>query len=268
MMRLQFYYNSDRSSSVIHSTEFPDGNITFTKQYNSNVSDLDNRSVGWAMVVYATKKSKSKGKSQILKSCLGNFECPVSDCQYHLRPHLPRERRKGAVSTLVTGTACPHHNKTLQHTLCPASLKVIQVGSVITFTHRGFHTHRRPHPIRPDAGSKEKFGDLVRTASEVRPKSLQIGTSTREPLRNIHPVYLNLDRTAYHRSKILKKSSTTSSLGHAANFEKNLGIKIIVSSSLSDVDGHVSLQTSFLKERLCACQSSLQTDSIEGFVID
>jgi hypothetical protein len=54
------------------------------------------------------------------------------------------------------------HTHTL---LCPASLKVIiQVGSAITFTYRGFHAHRRPHPIHPDAGSKEIFRDLVRTA--------------------------------------------------------------------------------------------------------
>eukprot|EP00474_Spongospora_subterranea_P007818 CRZ08276.1 hypothetical protein [Spongospora subterranea] len=43
---------------------------------------------------------------------------------------------------------------------------------------------------------------------------------------------------------------------------------IILSSSITSVNGHVSIQTEFMKTRACDLESSMQTDSVHGFVQD
>ena len=141
-------------------------------------------------------------------------------------------------------------------------------GDVVRVQHFGQHKHPRPHPIRPDAQGRERFKDIVRIAPEVKPKSLQIGTTTREPITSVHPAFRNLDRLAYHRSKTLKRQTTSSTLGHLANFEKGMQHKCIISTNFQESGGHIIMQTAFMKTRLSARESSLETDSVEGFIED
>ncbi|KAF9342894.1 hypothetical protein BGX34_007508, partial [Mortierella sp. NVP85] len=89
---------------------------------------------------------------------------------------------------------------------CHATLKVIHDANVIKFEHRGFHSHPKPHSLRPDMSALKNLEDVVKIAPEVRPKNLLVGTSTRAPITDIHSSFANLDRLAYHRRKILKNT--------------------------------------------------------------
>ena len=76
-------------------------------------------------------------------------------------------------------------------------MKISQTLTHIEVNHYGLHNHRRPHPIRADLSARIYFEQLVKTAPEVRPKALQIGTETRVGLAEINPKYGNLSHVAY-----------------------------------------------------------------------
>ena len=220
------------------------------------------------MVVYKSHKTNRLNQATVYKHCLGNFECPVQDCGFHLRPLVPKKHTKDEPARAPKNSKCLHHQEQLKHISCSATLKIITTLKSITFFHQGTHNHQRPHSARPDLESLKEFTKLVKTAPEIKPKGLQMGTASREPLANMHPSFGNLGRTAYLQSKIKKTFLATSCMGQIANFEKNVNVDIIVSSSLERHNAHISLQTSMLKQRLLERQSPLQTDSIEGFVVD
>jgi hypothetical protein len=52
-----------------------------------------------------------------------------------------------------------------------------------------------------------------------------------------------------------------------ATLEGRVGKAIIVSTSMAADDGCIIMIMSFQKERLCDAESSIQTDSVEGFLV-
>ena len=230
----------------------------------SNPQDL--RTVGWSTLVYSRYKSKD-GTVVTKKCCLGVYRCPTAQCGFVERPKLPEERRRDA-SPRPTQTTCPHHRQLLVHVPCSCTMTFFVKSKIVRLQHFGWHQHSRPHPIKPDVQGRNKLYDIVRTAPEAIPKRLQVGTKTRPPVTDLHPSFFNLDRLAYHRNKLLKKETTRTTLGSIANFEKSMNIQCMVSSSMKEEDGHITVQTPFMKERLMARESSLQTDSVEGFILD
>lgn len=259
-------------TKVESSEEYPNGDIEFRRSaIDAQLPPLDYRSVGWAMLVYKEKTNQYMHRL-IYKSCLGNFECPKSYCQYHVRPRLPESRRKGAEPKPPASNTCRFHTCELRHIPCHAILKLTHTSDETILLHSGVHNHKRPHPIRPTAVAKIQFNNIVKIGTEVTPKALQLGTSTRDPVTKLHPTYTNLDRTAYHRKKLLKGTNSlgglSSAIGMIADFERTIGVRIMESSSFADHDGHIALQTSHQRYRLLERSSPLQTDSIEGFVTD
>ena len=130
-------------------------------------------------------------------------------------------------------------------------MKLIDFNDVIRLHHFGIHNHAKPHAIRPDARARLKFRDMVLTAPEVRPKNLVVGSSTRPSVTELHPAFSNLDRTANIRRNIIQKATNKSTLEVIASFEKQMGNgkNIIQSSSIQSANGHISIQTEFMKCR-------------------
>jgi len=147
-------------------------------------------------------------------------------------------------------------------------MKVVHDGQTVTFNHKGFHNHALPHPVRADIESKKRLATLVKTASEVLPKQLMMGSMTRESVRNIHPLFSNLDRVAYERAKILKDTSIGETFSAMTAFEEQRGMIIIRSSSISNHDGHISIQTDFMKQKAASIKTCMQSDSVHGFILD
>lgn len=63
------------------------------------------------------------------------------------------------------------------------------------------------------------------------------------------------------------KYKPIATIGMITDFEKQVGMKIIWSSSLSSEDAHIVLISPFQHELLCERTSSLQTDSIEAYLV-
>ena len=144
----------------------------------------------------------------------------------------------------------------------------IRNGSDLRMIHVGIHNHRAPHPIRATLTAKTQFKKLVLAAPEVKPKQLLIGTPGRAPIGELHSSYNHLDRAGSQRRMELKKVNPTSSIGMLGAFEKRIGCKIIYSSGFNANNGHITCITEFQQECLQNLCSSLQTDTIEGFVAD
>lgn len=261
-------FSAPSSTITVESTpEYPNGNVHYSHEIPLNCTAMDTRAVGWAMIVY----SHSKSATSIIhrKACLGNYECKVQDCNFSERPRIPSGSYSKTTLPKATTTTCPRHGGLLCHINCMATMKTIQAvnGNTIEVHHSGVHNHSRPHPIRPDVNAKLRFRDIVRIAPEVCPKSLQIGHSTREPMSSVHPSYNNLDRLAYSRRKILD-NSRGATFGQFHAFVKTIARENIASSQMHGPDGHIIFITPFQKELLQNHERALQTDSIEGFVLD
>src|SRR5690349_15987286 len=246
--------------------EYPNGDVRYRISIPDGFSSRDCRMVGWAMFVYGSNSSKNITTHH--KACLGNYECPVQGCLFSERPRVPRASKTKSSLPLPSDGICPTHGEKVRHLPCEATLKTVLKVDVIEMFHAGFHSHRKPIQIRADINARMRLSQIVLTAPEIRPKSLQIGTATRPSVGSIHPAYNNLSRLAYQRKKILSHKQPTSTIGMLASFEQRIETKIIVSSSFAAEDGHIILMTPFQQQRLSDNHSAVQTDTIEGFVVD
>jgi hypothetical protein len=248
--------------------EYPNGDICYQVLIEDDFTLGDYRGVGWATFVYGHNKSPIR--HSLLKACLGNYECPLPNCEYHERPRVPRGSKNKKSLPLATGTFCPRHKVLLVHRPCDVTLKISHrlVNRFFEIDHRGSHCHRRPHPIQPDVKSRREFARLIHAAPEATPKQLQVGNYSRPPVTLLHNSFGNLSRLAVERTKVLRHVRPTSTIGMLATFEKSVGKAMIVSTSMSADDGHIVMITSFQKECLLEAESSIQTDSVEGFLVD
>jgi hypothetical protein len=116
--------------------------------------------------------------------------------------------------------------------------------------------------------AKSLFKQMVLAAPEARPKNLQIGTFSRPAASSLHPAYVNLDRLSNQRRKMLANKKPLPHIGMLATFEDRLHVNIIASSSMSASNGHIALVTPKMQSILQDAPSPIQTDSIEGFLVD
>ncbi|XXQ31559.1 Uncharacterized protein PBTT_02017 [Plasmodiophora brassicae] len=98
---------------------------------------------------------------------------------------------------------------------------------------------------------------MVKFAPELTPKQLLVGAQTRPALGQLHSALANIDRVKYYRSKIVERPD--SSMAGLYTYERDCVERIFPFIS---VLGFV-IQTNFMRERLKARESALQSDSIE-----
>ena len=249
------------------SPEYPNGTVQYKLSVPNGSTSSQVCSVGWALLV--TGSNKSELKSTHYKQCLGNYQCPHPDCNFAERPQVPRGSTTKHSPPIPCTTVCLKHGVQLIHIACAAKLKIVSDVRSVHMIHSGVHNHRKPHPIRANLTAATIFKEVVLIASEVKAKALQIGTNGRAPIGDLHPAYHNLSRVAMHRRNVLCTVTPPSSIGFLAAFEKRMGCQIIYSSGFNDADGHIICITEFMKNVLLKeLSTGLQTDTIEGFVID
>ncbi len=249
--------------------EYPNGNVT----YKLTVPEVDSCTelgyVGWAMFVYSHNKAKDGSRKTVIKKCMGIYKCSVDMCSFTERPKVPRGSKVKSSLPFPSVTQCLKHHQKLVHCPCDATMKSTFVDGQVLLQHIGIHNHARPHPIRPSYEARKGFEQIVNTAPEVRPQQLLIGTSSRNSLQEIHPSYNNLDRIAHLRMKTKRIATYLSStMGSLANYEKSLQLKLFDSVSVSAEDGHIIMCTEVMKKEITENYFCMQTDSIEGFVVD
>jgi hypothetical protein len=114
----------------------------------------------------------------------------------------------------------------------------------------------------------KRFKEMVLMAPEARPAALKVGTATRPPVSDLHIGFVNKDKVAHLRRKILNPTGMKSSLGSVVRFHKEVDDKFIRKMDLSGDRAHIVMQNDDMMRILNAAQSPMQTDSVEGFILD
>ncbi|KAF9322071.1 hypothetical protein BG006_002482, partial [Podila minutissima] len=109
---------------------------------------------------------------------------------------------------------------------------------------------------------------VVNAVPAVRPKTLQIGTATQDSVAAKFTVYHNLDYLRDTRRRIAAKDRTPNNFAEIAAMEADLGFNFIRSSSFQAGDGHISVQSDYLRQWCLDHDCSLQSDSIHGIIKD
>jgi hypothetical protein len=262
------YEDLTSESEVVSSIEYPNGNQSYQMCVPVGVLPKQLCSVGWATLVFYQKDKDKNGNTIVKKSCLGNYVCPVTGCNITERPRLPKVVRKCGALPRPPQTFCKKHDTKLIHSSCTATVEFTCSKTEVLMIHKGFHYHAKPHPIRPSLSASIDFKSVVAIAAEATPKQLLVGTSSRQGVGNLHEAYNNLDRLAYHKRKILKPFNLPSTIGSLANFNKNIQVNFIRSSSFQAHDGHITMQTDSMIQQLKCNELPFESDSVEGFVFD
>ncbi len=134
--------------------------------------------------------------------------------------------------------------------------------------HTGTHNHDKPPPAKMPMASRVEFEKIVKTAPELTPSQLKLGSSTRHPVTSIHPSLHNKDWVSCLRRKILKPTGMNSSMAALVNFQKKISADFIRDEKLSTPDAHIIMQNQDMIELVQLADSPLQTDSVEGFIVD
>lgn len=201
--------------------------------------------------------------------CFGVYRCP--HCAYSDRPRIPQNGKKNSNTVpLPPKSKCFTHKCELVWHRCTASMvSLFYHGRLKAEVHHvGIHNHEKPPPLRADVISKRAFDQRVVAAPERTPGKLTIGNGLQGPVGNLHEAYHHVGRIARERHILLGKTKTTPTMASFLGLEKTLGIEFFGSSSFRAKDGHITLQTRFMRETLAERQSCLQSDSVHGMIKD
>jgi len=109
---------------------------------------------------------------------------------------------------------------------------------------------------------------VYNAAPAVRPKTLQIGTATQDSVAAKFTVYHNLDYLRDTRCRIATKDRTPNNFAELAAMEADLGFNFLRSSSFQSGDGHISIQSDYLRQWCLDLDCALQSDSVHGIIKD
>ncbi|KAI9090013.1 hypothetical protein DFS34DRAFT_585361, partial [Phlyctochytrium arcticum] len=150
----------------------------------------------------------------------------------------------------------------LEHITCTVKMRWdMDVGSKKgVFRHVGVHLHEKPPAGIPLKTEVEEFNQRVANNPERKPLQHLVGRTldpndANAPISNISDSFLNRDRVAYLRKKVLIeldlwKSGSGGSLIHdLRQMEEEFGVQI-ASSSLQGANTHISIYTPFQQERV------------------
>ncbi|KAG0069548.1 hypothetical protein BGZ93_003093, partial [Podila epicladia] len=199
------------------SSQFPNGDVTFSHNHMPGQTPLDTRSVGWAFFVYKTETYKNH--KTFRKSCLGIYMCP--ECKTTERPRIPHTgqhyKHKPPLPSKIT---CCNGQAPI-HIPCMCLLRIDDDGTKCTFQHTGYHNHPKPQTIRPSRAGKRRFAEIIETAPGVGPSHLVSGSTELPPLAEIDPFYADSEHVAYHRRRLMRAAERASAV--ATSSETNEG---------------------------------------------
>ncbi|KAK5809656.1 hypothetical protein F5H01DRAFT_415603 [Linnemannia elongata] len=201
--------------------------------------------------------------------CFGVYRCP--HCAYSDRPRIPQNGKKNSNTVpLPPKSKCFTHKCELVWHRCTASMvSLFYHGRLKAEVHHvGIHNHEKPPPWRADVISKRAFDQRVVAAPERTPDKLTIGNGLQGPVGDLHGAYHHVGRIARERHILLGKTKTTATMASFLGLEKTLGIEFFGSPSFRAKNGHITLQTRFMRETLAKRQSCLQSDSVHGMIKD
>ena len=181
-------------------------------------------SSSWAMMTYSRKYPR-KGTT-LYQSCLEVYYCPVEGCKYIARPAYPpckvgEKRRKGRPPDKPLGSdKCSVHNKPLEHIPCQATCVLVRnKNATTTVSHKGYHSHPRPHEKKPSNASIAAMKERRKLRPDSTPRQMVMGDEIVDGTRTLHPALGNSDRVGYFMKLIMDKFKKFS-LDDIPNWEK------------------------------------------------
>jgi len=253
-------------------TSYPNGDIKYSMPVTEAITLAESRRVGWAFLCYSHTWNKTKSVHSHYKKCVGVEQCPK--CIYRLRPIMPAHGTKDTIP-VPSGANCEFCSSEevevpLIYVPCSATMITRTAGDTMHFVHYGIHNHARPVWKSLNGTATQKLRDVVQLNPSITPKELQVGTIARNPIMEMKDCEAlnNLSFLAGKRRRILKETRIESTLGGLASLENNLKGDFMVSSSVGGKDGHISIQTPWMKQRASEMTGCMQSDSIHSFVHD
>lgn len=152
---------------------------------------------------------------------LGVHKCPEVDCPFVQAARHPRSKKKLGHPPPPAKCKCPVHDLELQHIPCtggdptanprikldkpPCTVVTISNdnSSTVKVLHCGNHNHPRPPNTHPSQEAKRKLREIVESNPGAGPAKLKVGVGNAPPADQIDPAFMNEDRLAYERRKIL-----------------------------------------------------------------
>jgi len=288
--------SSEESASLLR---YPNGDLRYLCRETSVQR-------AWPMVQISRYTLTNGDRVQKLK-CLGEFFCPVHGCTVVSRPKVPKERSNKAIAESCRLDFCPcHPTVQLVHRPCGAKMTITkgsdEIGSYVEVEHFGDHSHGDSHPIRPVSASRSMFEQVVRKDPQLSPTQLVVGSSSKEPVRNIDPAYKNIGRVREHQREVrkaldneLEKEVQRDLADHQGGLDSNGNESKpsndhgILDGKLGDIaavenqsnnpflileershnnDGGIVMQTAPMIQRLQLADRASEVDAIEGFLDD
>ncbi|KAG0009189.1 hypothetical protein BGZ82_004163, partial [Podila clonocystis] len=168
----------------VSNDEFPNGIIELPPKDVVGNGLRDPYSVGWFMNVNSTRRKKGIDK-EIIKSCLGNYECPYPGCLQSERPRIPNCSKYGALPR-DPSDKCPDHDCDFNHIPCDCHLTITIVKNKAVLKHTGFHNHRQPLPARPTDEAFKKLKAVIEATPGITPGQLAMGSDTAPAAVDLH----------------------------------------------------------------------------------
>ena len=230
---------------------------------------------GWSFCCTNTKVIKGAFTRRYLH-CLGVFKCSNHQCQFVARPLQPKKKTKGAVP-LPPKHVCPMHpNQSLEFVQCKCTMSLDLHEDHTMARHTGLHDHPRPPLTKPSPEAIRELEAAVLTNPSAGPAKLRMGVPGRKAMPDVSDAFVNQDRLAHHRRKILQGTDRP---GHSHgirpstaalfDFAKDLGH--MKSPFFKDVcmDPQcmsITMQTPSMEKALAENTSGLQSDTLEGAI--
>jgi hypothetical protein len=201
---------------------FPDANanMVISSPVIDGQYDLRTMDIGWVMKTQNYRLTD--GGRLYSKVCLGSVLCMDQDCLLKHVDQRPRSDIK-----LIAAQRCQHCNGQVSHVQCKVRVRFLYENGECHMSHllkKGkndplttqSHTHKAYIPVHLPAESAKALENVVKTYPNEISKALVVGTPSGSggiaPVRNIHPLLNNIERTRYERRKIAKSAGILNSM--------------------------------------------------------
>ena len=270
---------------------WPNGDINYIVTQKDFIPGSMKPYIGYAICQYTTDKSKKQGVTTRKFYCLGVFQCPAKGCQFVSRPGTPWHIFCGSEPRPPRRSLCVHHpNLELEWIPCnggrvetkngtwPCLITVKTNGGMVNVCHQGIHNHKRPPVASPSPAAQEAFKTIVRNNPELTARKLMVGSQGRPAVDTLDDAYADASRVYRERKKLLHPLEDKAPIGVRSGMAALLQLledikgahkeDFLLDFKLTGNVKIITLQSNYMKTVLHEHSSSLQSDTMEGVILE
>ncbi|EFP81781.2 uncharacterized protein PGTG_08030 [Puccinia graminis f. sp. tritici CRL 75-36-700-3] len=257
---------------------YPNGKTIFVRKPGETVTNFG--TVGFSKTSSSNKRGINNDWKVVRYFCLGALVCDDPSCQWA----GPPPTGKGGKQKLEEGkTRCPGKSGkckgNVTHKKCCRNSVAVRFDYHLPtgwglLRHKGTHPHPWPEAKKPDPMSKDELKAEILKNLSAGALKLKTGKRTdpaagANSVTEIHPAYINKDRLAYYRRKMLVELNLVpDKLGGGIGDKFVLDMfawaargLLITSASFLPQNEHFTFQTQWMADRLLARDENNQVYS-------